>query len=133
MSGDASKEDTSGILSRNSGLAGWRKAIRRVASLEDTALNDIDETYDGLVPKAEQEEWLHEKLRQLKEEAQSIATSQHSVPQTLLTVLVPQPQCRSRWGIASCRDSNHGGKCWTASRPRRSPRRSGKRTDRSRA
>ena len=56
MSGEPSKEDASGILSRTSGLAGWRKAIRRVASLEETALADIDETYDGLVSKQEQEE-----------------------------------------------------------------------------
>ena len=79
MAAEASKEDTTGILSRTSGLAGWRKAIRRVASLEETALADIDETYDSLVSKAEQEEWITEKLRLLREEAAAIASSTHSV------------------------------------------------------
>ena len=73
------KEDPTGILSRTSGLAGWRKAVRRVASLEETSLNDIDELYDGLVSKTEQEEWLHEKLRLLREESEAIASSSHSV------------------------------------------------------
>jgi len=67
-----------GITSRASGLAGWRKAIKRVASLEETSLGEVDELYDGLVPKQEQDEWIHEKLRLLKEESEAIAEGTHS-------------------------------------------------------
>merc|ERR1711934_79221 len=61
-----------------SGLAGWRKAIRRVASLEETGLTEIDELYDGLVPQQEQQEWILEKLRLMKEESEAIAEGTHS-------------------------------------------------------
>ena len=47
--------------------------------MEETSLNDIDELYDNLVSKTEQEEWLHEKLRLLKEESEAINSSTHSV------------------------------------------------------
>lgn len=66
------------IMARASGLAGWRKAIRRVASLEESGLAEIDELYDGLVPKHEQEEWIVEKLRLLKEETEAIGEGAHS-------------------------------------------------------
>ena len=78
-SANGSKDDTAGIMSRTSGLAGWRKEIRQVASLEDTALVEIDEHYDNIVPKGEQEEWHHEKLRLLKDESEAIMDAVHAV------------------------------------------------------
>ena len=77
--GNASKDDAKGLVSRNTGLAGWKKAVHRVASLEETALNEIDEVYDAVVPKGEQEEWHHEKLRHLKEESEAIMDAGHAV------------------------------------------------------
>jgi hypothetical protein len=76
--GTTAKDAASGILSRTSGLAGWRKAVRKVASLEETALAEIDDVYDNVVSKGEQEEWHHEKLRLLKEESDAIADSSHA-------------------------------------------------------
>ena len=61
-------------------LNGWRKAIKRVASLEETALLEIDALYDHLIPGPEQAEWLQEKIRLLKDEAEAIADGTHSVP-----------------------------------------------------
>merc|ERR1712166_128766 len=59
-------------------LNGWRKAVKRVASLEETALCEIDALYDHLVPDPEQQEWIQEKIRLLKEEADAIADGTHS-------------------------------------------------------
>merc|ERR1712166_1113181 len=59
-------------------LNGWRKAIKRVASLEETALCEIDALYDHLIPDPEQQEWIQEKIRLLKEEADAIADGTHS-------------------------------------------------------
>eukprot|EP00656_Telonema_subtile_P014016 TRINITY_DN17126_c0_g1_i1.p1 TRINITY_DN17126_c0_g1~~TRINITY_DN17126_c0_g1_i1.p1 ORF type:complete len:291 (+),score=51.43 TRINITY_DN17126_c0_g1_i1:3-875(+) len=59
-------------------LNGWRKAVKRVASLEETALCEIDGLYDHLIPGPEQQEWIQEKIRLLKEEADAIADGSHS-------------------------------------------------------
>merc|ERR1712166_777459 len=58
---------------RVNSLTGWRKAIKRVASLEETALCEIDSLYDHLIPTPEQEEWIQEKIRLLKDESDAIA------------------------------------------------------------
>lgn len=74
-------------MSRTSGLAGWRKAIRRVASLEETSMVEIDEHYDTIVPKTEQQEWHHEKLRMLKDESEAIMDALHAGLKTRWEVL----------------------------------------------
>merc|ERR1712153_102691 len=63
---------------RVNSLTGWRKAIKRVASLEETALCEIDSLYDHLIPTPEQEEWIQEKIRLLKDESDAIADGTHS-------------------------------------------------------
>merc|ERR1712086_648349 len=77
-SAGASDDAHGAITSRASGLAGWRKAIRRLASLEENSLTEIDDLYDSLVPKQEQDEWIREKLRLLKEESDAILDGTHS-------------------------------------------------------
>jgi len=63
---------------RVNSLNGWRKAVKRMASLEETALLEIDSLYDHLIPGPEQAEWLQEKIRLLKDEADAIADGTHS-------------------------------------------------------
>ena len=74
---------------RVNSLTGWRKAIKRVASLEETALCEIDSLYDHLIPTPEQEEWIQEKIRLLKDESDAIADGTHSVRTPALPAAPP--------------------------------------------
>merc|ERR1711988_521868 len=72
------KEAQAPSEARVNSLNGWRKAVKRVASLEETALSEIDALYDHLIPQPEAEEWIQEKERLLKDEAEAIADGPHS-------------------------------------------------------